>query len=543
LEWHSHPEGERRFKAGEEVSSKGRMKLTDSIAVAALLLAVTASSASATEFAGYSSRAPEAVAAVAQAPKITTAAETTFDAGAADGFTVSATGSPVPAFTESGALPDGVTFADDGYGTASLSGTPSPSAGGTYSLTITAANGASPDATQSFTLTVVGAPSCQAGGASTNENTAVLVSVPCNQTAPAPVTHAVISPPAHGTLGGFSGQGKINYTPAKGYAGSDSFTYDASSAGGTSAVEAATVTVLGAPTVRITAPANGSTYAASVDPVATSFTCQDVPGGPGIKSCTDSDGVAGVAAGAQGFVGNGSLDVSYTGTRNYSVTAVSLDGQSATSTISVTVGAEPGSPYPPYETVQSPGEGMTYARGAQVDADYTCTEGTAGPGISSCAGAVGSGSPINTAQAGVHTFTVTATSRDGQSTTSVITYTVVVPAARIALGRTTVLTSGTTTATVRLEAPGRLVARLTVPPGQRTAPALLRGRRGAPLTLARITKTVSVAGTATLTLRPSGKLRRAVRGDHHRLVLRLTIIYSPPGTAAKTVSRRLVRGG
>ena len=35
-----------------------------------------------------------------------------------------------------------------------LSGTPLPGTGGTYSLTFTASNGVSPNATQSFTLTI-----------------------------------------------------------------------------------------------------------------------------------------------------------------------------------------------------------------------------------------------------------------------------------------------------------------------------------------------------------------------------------------------------
>ena len=47
-----------------------------------------------------------------------------------------------------------MTFVDNGNGTATLGGTPAAGSGGTYTLTITAANGVIPDATQSFTLTV-----------------------------------------------------------------------------------------------------------------------------------------------------------------------------------------------------------------------------------------------------------------------------------------------------------------------------------------------------------------------------------------------------
>ena len=89
---------------------------------------------------------------VTQAPAITSANNTTFTVGTAGSFTVTATGFPTPALTESGALPSGVTFVDNGNGTATLSGI--PSAAGTYPLSFTAANGVLPDATQSFTLTV-----------------------------------------------------------------------------------------------------------------------------------------------------------------------------------------------------------------------------------------------------------------------------------------------------------------------------------------------------------------------------------------------------
>ena len=68
------------------------------------------------------------------------------------------TGFPTAVLSETGALPTGVTFVDNGDGTATLAGTPAAGTGGTYPLTITAANGVLPDATQTFTLTVAAAP-------------------------------------------------------------------------------------------------------------------------------------------------------------------------------------------------------------------------------------------------------------------------------------------------------------------------------------------------------------------------------------------------
>jgi hypothetical protein len=91
---------------------------------------------------------------VRQPPAITSAASTTFTAGQPGSFAVTATGAPAVTLSETGALPAGVTFTNNGNGTGTLAGTPASGTGGTYPITITASNGVSPDATQSFTLTV-----------------------------------------------------------------------------------------------------------------------------------------------------------------------------------------------------------------------------------------------------------------------------------------------------------------------------------------------------------------------------------------------------
>jgi hypothetical protein len=85
------------------------------------------------------------------APAITSANNTTFTVGSAGTFTVMATGTPTPTFALTGTLPSGVTFNAQ---TGVLNGTPATGSGGSYPLTIAASNGASPDAAQSFTLTV-----------------------------------------------------------------------------------------------------------------------------------------------------------------------------------------------------------------------------------------------------------------------------------------------------------------------------------------------------------------------------------------------------
>jgi hypothetical protein len=73
-------------------------------------------------------------------------------------FTIISTGSPTPNVTETGTLPSGVTWTDTGAGTARLSGSPVAGTAGKYSITVTASNGVNPNATQTFTLTVMQPP-------------------------------------------------------------------------------------------------------------------------------------------------------------------------------------------------------------------------------------------------------------------------------------------------------------------------------------------------------------------------------------------------
>ena len=91
---------------------------------------------------------------VNQAAAITSAANATFTVGSAGSFTFTSTGRPTASLSESGALPSGVSFHDNGDGTATLAGTPASGTGGSYPVTITAHNGVGSDAVQSFTLTV-----------------------------------------------------------------------------------------------------------------------------------------------------------------------------------------------------------------------------------------------------------------------------------------------------------------------------------------------------------------------------------------------------
>lgn len=82
------------------------------------------------------------------APSITSAASAAFTYNVSSVFTVTATGTPVPTFSETGPLPAGVSLDQT---TGALSGTPATS--GTFPITITATKSVG-TTTQAFTLTV-----------------------------------------------------------------------------------------------------------------------------------------------------------------------------------------------------------------------------------------------------------------------------------------------------------------------------------------------------------------------------------------------------
>jgi hypothetical protein len=111
---------------------------------------VTATYAGDSNYAGSSGETTENV---QEAPAITSADEATFTEGSAGSLEVTATGTPKPALSESGTLPEGVGF---DAATGKLSGTPTQE--GVFHIEFTAANGVGSNAVQSFTLTVDAPP-------------------------------------------------------------------------------------------------------------------------------------------------------------------------------------------------------------------------------------------------------------------------------------------------------------------------------------------------------------------------------------------------
>ena len=184
-----------------------------------------------------------------QAPAITSANTTTFTVGSAGSFTVTATGTPTPAIALTGSIPSGVTYTDNGNGTATLGGTPSAGTGGTYVLTFTASNGVPPNGTQSFTLNVNEAPAITSAA-----NATFTTGINSSFT----VTTSGLPTPSL-TLGGAplpsgltfvdngDGTGSLSGTPAAGTGGTYALTFTATNVVGSSAPQAFTLTVNQAP--------------------------------------------------------------------------------------------------------------------------------------------------------------------------------------------------------------------------------------------------------------------------------------------------------
>ena len=182
---------------------------------------------------------------------------------------------------------------------------------------------------------------------------------------------------------------------------------------------------------------------------------------------------------------------------------------------------------PPSVRISSPASGARYSHGQVVRAGYACQDGAGGPGIASCTGPVPSGRPIDTTTVGRHTFTVTATSKDGQTATSSITYTVQAPNNQFTVSHIKTHRNGTITFNVKIPGPGAIDALETAWKNNLASAAVLLQPAARRFVIARHHTTAHDATTLKLRVTPNKHGNRLVRHHTYRVTLRLWVSYTP----------------
>jgi fibronectin type 3 domain-containing protein len=153
-------------------------------------------------------------------------------------------------------------------------------------------------------------------------------------------------------------------------------------------------------------------------PVTVGFVGTDNLGGSGIASCT-----AAVTLTAQGAG------------QSASGTCTDVAGN-VSAPVADTVNIDT---TPPTAVIAVPAKGASYVYGSTVIASYGCADTLSG--VASCSGTVGSGTALNTSASGAQSFSITATDKAGNTSTSQVSYTVIVAAPSSLTGASTGSTS------------------------------------------------------------------------------------------------------
>ncbi len=345
------------------------------------------------------------------APAITSAATAYFTLNSAGAFAVTTTGSPTPAISETGALPAGLTFVDNGNGNALLSGT--PTATGTTTLTVTAANGITPNATQTLTVIVGQGPAITSAASATATVGAAFTFTVTTTGYPAPsLGESGALPPGLTFTDNGNGTATISGTPTA--AGTSALSFTATNATGTvtqtygltvsAAPVAPNITSAGSAT-GVVGAAFSFTVTTTGSPAATITETGNLP--TGVLFTNKGDGTATIAG-----------TPTTAGTSTLTLTAKNAGG-TATATLSIVIGTATKFTSAA-STSDTVGKALTFTVTTTGSPTATVAEtGTLPAGLTFKANTNGtatiSGTPTT---AGTSTLTFTATNANGSVTQS-----------------------------------------------------------------------------------------------------------------------------
>jgi Bacterial Ig-like domain (group 3) len=256
---------------------------------------------------------------------------------------------------------------------------------------------------------------------------------------------------------------------------------------------------------------------------------------------TFMDGSSTLGTGALSASGDASFTTSSLSAGSHTITAIyGADAHNAGSSSSALVQiVDNPAPGLPSVSIASPASGARFRFGQVVRASYSCGEGPNGPGIQSCNGPVPSGSPINTSKAGTHTFAVTAASKDGQTATRTVVYTVRRPSNRFKISHIRTKADGIVTFELKIPGPGVVnVLESARDLKLASGASLLKPGRDR-FVFARKHVRFRRGQKIRITVRPT-RAGRALIGHHaHRPAIRLAVSYTPTGGLQRNTHRSL----